>query len=279
MLVTTKYTHLHVRSPPRHLVQARPKAGGTRVRRGSRVQTRPSVQPDGKTVLWGGGGGGMQQHPLQIHHNQRRRVALSGTRGVMSGNDTPPPPAWPGLTAPGARTCHPTGSPAKNETPLPREWRRALPSPVPTQCNGIPCATAARPVRRWHSKREGGGIGTRCARAQRSSQSETVPGARGQRSNSLTGSSSLDKACGCRGVNDEGGVVCWLRPSSLTRLGDPSDHSPPPVWYSPATNQWPVRLSLVVCVCGGGGGVFGTRPWCWFVCLGRRLWASRHCSF
>ena len=28
----------------------------------------------------------------------------------------------------------------------------------------------------------------------------------------------------------------------------------------------------------GGGGV-GTRPWCWFVCLWRRLLASHHCTF
>ena len=36
-----------------------------------------------------------------------------------------------------------------------------------------------------------------------------------------------------------------------------------------------VLLTFNVLAQGGG---FGTRPWCWFVCLWRRLLASRHCT-
>ena len=39
-----------------------------------------------------------------------------------------------------------------------------------------------------------------------------------------------------------------------------------------------IRTAAGIHLPGGGGGG-GTRPWCWLVCLWRRLLASRHCTF
>ena len=60
--------------------------------------------------------------------------------------------------------------------------------------------------------------------------------------------------------------------------------------WEPARRQgWPPETAGVIqplCPPGGGGNVGwvlircgGTRPWCWFVFLWRRLLASRHCTF